>query len=58
MVVDGRVHDERTKAAEHLMVCGRRMEGHGIGDSLEVGSYAGFPIHLVRTDRDSVGIRL
>ena len=58
MVIDGRIHDERTKAAEHLMVCGRRMESRGIGDSLEVGSYAGFPIHLVRTGRDSVGIRL
>ena len=58
MVIDGRIHDERTKAAEHLMVCGRRIRDRGIGDGLDVGSFRGFPIQLVRTDRNSVGIRL
>ena len=41
MVIDGRIHDERTKAAEHLMVCGRRVMKMEAGSFLDVGSYAG-----------------
>lgn len=58
MVIDGRIYEERTKAAEHLMVCGRRVKDRQVGDSIEVGSYAGFPIRLVQTDKYSVSIRL
>ncbi len=58
MEIDGRVYEERTKAAEHLMVCGRRIKGGNTGDSLDVGLYAGFCIRLVRTDWDSMSIQL
>ncbi len=57
MVVDGRGHTERAKAAEHLMVCARRL-GLERGDCLEVGSYAGFSLRLVRKFLDDVEIQL
>ena len=34
MVIDGRIHDERTKAAEHFMVCARKL-GRQTGDTLD-----------------------
>ena len=57
MTVDGREHTERAKAAEHFMVCARRL-GAVNGDCTEVGSYAGFSIRLVRKFLDDVGIHL
>jgi len=45
MTVDGRVHDERVKAGEHLKVISRKL-GLGSGDTLAVGSYAGFAVSL------------
>lgn len=57
MVLNGKEHDERTKAAEHLMVLLRKV-GRKQGDSIEVSSYAGFPIQLVRLWNDCISIRL
>lgn len=57
MTIDGRLHDERTKAAEHFMVRSRKL-GRSTGDTLDVGSYAGFPIRLVRRMGDGVSIQL
>jgi len=57
MAVDGREHTERAKAAEHLMVCARRL-GLERGACLEVGSYAGFSLRLVRKFLDDVEIQL
>jgi hypothetical protein len=47
MVINGKTHEERTKAAEHFMVLSRKL-GHESGDTLDMGSYAGFPISLQR----------
>ena len=47
IVIDGKTHDERTKAAEHFMVRSRKL-GHEVGDTLDMGSYVGFPISLQR----------
>ena len=58
MVIDGRIHDERTKAAEHLMVCGRRVMKMETGSSLDVGSYAGLTIRLTKPDMGGMRIRL
>ena len=58
MVIDGRIHDERTKAAEHLMVCGRRVMKMETGSILGVGSYAGFTIRLTKPDMGGMKIRL
>lgn len=58
MVIDGRIHDERTKAAEHLMVCGRRVMKMETGSSLDVGSYAGLTIRLIKPDMGGMKIRL
>jgi len=57
MTIDGRLHDERTKAAEHFMVRSRKL-GRNAGDTLDVGSYAGFPVRLIRRMGDGVGIQL
>ena len=57
MTIDGRPHDERTKAAEHFMVRSRKL-GRNAGDTLDVGSYAGFPVRLIRRMGDGVGIQL
>lgn len=57
MVLNGKEHVERTKAAEHLMVLLRRV-GRQQGDGLDVGSYAGFPIRLVRLWDDCISIQL
>lgn len=57
MTIDGRLHDERTKAAEHFMVRSRKL-GRNTGDTLDVGSYAGFPIRLIRRMGDGVEIQL
>ena len=57
MVIDGRLHTERAKAAEHFMVCARRLGGNPDA-SLDIGCYAGFGIRLVRKFRDDVEIHL
>lgn len=57
MVVDGRVHDERTKAAEHFMVRARKL-GRQTGDTLDMGSYAGFSVSLHRGMMSTVRIVL
>lgn len=57
MTIDGRLHDERTKAAEHFMVRSRKL-GRNTGDTLDMGSYAGFPIRLLRRMGDGVEIQL
>jgi len=57
MVIDGKTHDERTKAAEHFMVHSRKL-GREVGDTLDMGSYAGFPISLQRGMMGSVRIIL
>lgn len=57
MVVDGRIHDERTKAAEHFMVRARKL-GRQTGDTLDMGSYAGFSVSLHRGMMSSVRIVL
>lgn len=48
MVIDGKVHTERTVAAEHLMVLSRKL-GRSTGDTLEIGTYAGFAVSLYRS---------
>ncbi len=58
MVLDGRIHDERTKAAEHLMVCGRRAMKMEAGSSLDAGSYAGLTIRLKKPDMGGMKIWL
>jgi len=57
MTIDGRLHDERTKAAEHFMVRSRKL-GRSTGDTLDMGSYAGFPVRLIRRMGDGVEIQL
>ena len=57
MVLDGRSHDERTKAAEHFMVRARKL-GREVGDTLDMGSYAGFSVSLQRGMMSSVRIVL
>lgn len=57
MVIDGKTHDERTKAAEHFMVRSRKL-GKEVGDTLDMGSYAGFPVSLQRGMMGSVRIVL
>ncbi len=57
MVVGGREYTERAKAAEHFLICTRRL-GVETGASMEVGSYAGFSVRLVRKFRDDVEIQL
>ena len=57
MVIDGRTHDERTKAAEHFMVRSRKL-GRQTGDSLDMGSYAGFSVSLQRGMMSSIRIVL
>ena len=57
MIVDGRLHTERAKAAEHFMLCARRLGGNPDA-SLDIGCYAGFGIRLVRKFRDDVEIHL
>ena len=58
MVIDGRIHDERTKAAEHLMVCGRRVMKMEAGSSLDVGNFAGLTVRLTKPDMGGMKIRL
>lgn len=48
MVIDGKVHTERTVAAEHLMVLSRKL-GKDLGDTLDIGTYAGFGVSLYRS---------
>lgn len=57
MMIDGRLHEERTKAAEHLMVRARKL-GRETGDTLDVGSYAGFSIRLLRAWGGGINIQL
>ncbi|QOX64418.1 helicase [Anoxybacterium hadale] len=57
MVIDGRTHDERTKAAEHFMVRARKL-GRQTGDTLDMGSYAGFSVSLHRGMMSGVRIVL
>ena len=57
MVVGGREYTERAKAAEHFLICTRRL-GVETGASMEVGSCAGFSVRLVRKFRDDVEIQL
>ncbi|WMC93583.1 DUF6908 domain-containing protein [Kineothrix sp. MB12-C1] len=57
MVIDGRTHEERTKAAEHFMVRSRKL-GREVGDTLDMGSYAGFSVSLQRGMMSSVRIVL
>lgn len=57
IVIDGKNHRERTKAAEHFMVLSRRL-GKETGDIFMIGSYAGFSIRLVRDLGNRVKIQL
>ena len=57
MVIDGRSHEERTKAAEHFMVRARKL-GREVGDTLDMGSYAGFSVALQRGMMSSIRIVL
>ena len=57
MVIGGKIHEERSKAAEHFMVCARRL-GMEKGSSLDIGSYASFAIRLERRFDDSIKIYL
>jgi len=57
MDLNGRVHTERAKAAEHFMVMVRKV-GKASGDSLDIGKYAGFNIRLVRSWSDGINIQL
>lgn len=57
MVVGGREYTERAKAAEHFLVCTHRLDMEN-GACMEVGSYAGFSVRLVRKFRDDVEVQL
>lgn len=57
MVIDGKIHEERSKAAEHFMVRSRKL-GRETGDTLDIGSYAGFTIRLLRAWGGSANIQL
>lgn len=57
MIIDGKFHEERTKAAEHFMVRSRKL-GRETGDTLDMGSYAGFSVRLLRTWGGGVNIQL
>ena len=57
MTVDSRLHNERTKAAEHFMVRSRKL-GRSTGEYLDIGNYSGFPIRLLRQWGDGVEIQL
>lgn len=57
MELNGKVHSERTTAAEHLMVLLRKA-GREKVECLEIGSYAGFPLQLVRLWDDCLSIQL
>ena len=57
MIIDGKFHEERTKAAEHFMVRSRKL-GRETGDTLVMGSYAGFTIRLLRAWNGSVSLQL
>lgn len=57
MVIDGKIHEERSKAAEHFMVRSRKL-GRETGDTLDIGSYAGFTIRLLREWIGSAYIQL
>ena len=47
MIIEGRTYTERTKAAEHFAVCDRKLGPHQ-GDTVDIGSYAGFKVRLLR----------
>lgn len=57
MVIEGRVYEERTKAAEHFMVESHKL-GQNTGNSLDIGNYAGFSIQLVRKMGGEIAIHL
>ena len=57
MIIDDRTHTERVHAGEHLKVIARRL-GKKSGDTLVVGSYAGFTVSLVREFGGSVSVYL
>ena len=57
MVIDGKIHKERAKAAEHFLVHSRKL-GQKNDETLMIGSYAGFSIHLIREFGDWVNILL
>ena len=57
MMIDGRTHDERVKAGEHLKVMARRL-GREMGDTLVAGNYAGFAVSLYRGWNDNISIHL
>lgn len=57
MIIDGKLHEERTKAAEHFMVRSRKL-GRSASDTLDMGSYAGFSVRLVRWLGGSPAIQL
>lgn len=57
IVIDGKIHEERTKAAEHFMVRSRKL-GRETGDTLDMGSYAGFTVRLLRAWSGSAYIQL
>lgn len=57
IIIDGKNHNERTKAAEHFMVRSRKL-GRVTGDTLTIGSYAGFTVQLLRTWGGEANIQL
>lgn len=47
ILIGGKVYEERVKAGEHLRILSNKL-GHSLGESLDVGSYAGFNLSIVR----------
>ena len=58
MVIEGHTHEERAKAAEHLMACGHRVMKMGVGFAPDVGSYAGLTIRLKKSELGGMKIQL
>ena len=58
MVIEGHTHEERAKAAEHLMACGHRVMKMGVGFVPDVGSYAGLTIRLKKSELGGMKIQL
>lgn len=57
IIINGKQYDERIKAAEHFMVHTRKL-GHETGDILNIGTYAGFTVRLLRSWSGAVDIQL
>jgi N12 class adenine-specific DNA methylase/adenine-specific DNA methylase len=58
MMIEGRIYEERTKAADHLMVCACRVMKMKADSALDVGNYAGFTVRLKKSDLGLMTIQL